>query len=135
MSNPNDNPYNATPSNGSSPYGNNQPPAGPNPPQQPYEQAPYGNSPYANSPYDNSPYQNQGGFGVETEEGKKNAKIGLITGIIGIFFFSLILGLVSLHYGKKANATGGNGKPAIILGTIDLVIAVISGIAILMSRH
>lgn len=124
MSNQNENPYNSSPSNGSNPYGN-----------KPYDNSAPSQGPYSQSPYEQSPYQNQGGYGIETEEGKKNAKIGLITGIIGIFFFSLILGIVSLYYGKKANATGGNGKPAIILGTIDLVIAVISAIVLINARR
>lgn len=136
MSTPENNPYRA-----SSPYGNtpsnsdNTPPAPPVPPapSSPYENSPYsGGQPNASayensSPYAQAPYAQGGvpGNGVETEEGKKNAKIGLISGIVGIFFFGLILGLVALHFGKKANATGGNGKPAIILGIVDLSLWVV----------
>lgn len=99
----------------------------PAPPTQPV--APYGGQPqYQNDPYQNAPYQNQQPYNnapygytpAVNPEGKSKADYALIFGIVGIFFFSLIFGILALVYAKKAEELGADAKVGKILGWVDI---------------
>lgn len=74
-----------------------------------------------------------GYVGGSSADGQSKAKTALICGIIGIFFFGIILGPIAIVQAKKAEAmgvkaTGGKvlGWIAAIFGLIALVLAIMN---------
>ncbi|THA26691.1 DUF4190 domain-containing protein [Streptomyces sp. RKND-216] len=76
------------------------------------------------------------GFSAKTSasDGRGLAIGGLVCGIVGVFFGSLILGPVALILGLVAHrkAASGMAKAAIVLGVVDIVVAIVA-IAVLSS--
>ena len=92
--------------------------------QQGYQPPPY--VPPVQQSYYNQPYQQQQPYyGLPLPHpGDSAASASLVCGIIGIFFFGLILGIIALVQGAKAKKlgyTGGKATAGIVLGVIDLV--------------
>ncbi|MGY0023847.1 DUF4190 domain-containing protein [Streptomyces sp. cg35] len=58
------------------------------------------------------------------------AVAGLVCGIVGLFFLSVVLGPLAIIFGalavrQKAAGGGGMAKAAIILGIIDLILFIV----------
>ena len=82
--------------------------------QQPYQQQPNG---YGTQYVQNSPVQLQGG---------RDAQTALICGIVGLFFFGIVLGPIAI---VKASAAERNNVPATagkVLGWISTIFGVLS---------
>lgn len=77
------------------------------------------------------------GYSAKTSasDGKGMAIGGLVCGIVGVFIGSLILGPVALILGLVAHRKTASGlaKAAIILGVVDIIIAIIA-ISVLSSN-
>lgn len=63
--------------------------------------------------YGNYPPAQRGG--VYVNEGAKLAKQSWILGLIGLFFFGIILGSIGLHKGLKAKGLGADATLGIVL--------------------
>ncbi|MEV1019045.1 DUF4190 domain-containing protein [Streptomyces sp. NPDC050264] len=56
---------------------------------------------------------------------------GLVCGIVGLFFLGIVLGPLAIIFGalalrqKAANGGGGMAKAGLILGIIDLILAIV----------
>lgn len=125
------NPYSSNPSAGAGyPSVPPTPPAGPT---QGYPQQGYGQTGYDGSAY---PVQTQGApYGytpVVNPEGKSKADYALIFGIVGIFFFSLVFGILALVYAKKAEELGADAKAGKILGWVDIGISILGFLWLLL---
>ncbi|MBC9704247.1 MAG: DUF4190 domain-containing protein [Enterococcus sp.] len=76
--------------------------------------------------YSQPQFNQQYGQPTVLMEAKKKADLALVLSIVGLFFFSLILGFVSLYLVKQSEDMGGEAKGAKILGWIDVGIGVLS---------
>jgi hypothetical protein len=106
------NPYQQAPVQGAYP---------PAPPTQPV--APYGQPQYNNDPYQGQQVYNAAPYGyvaAVNPEAKSKADYAMVFGLIGIFFFSLIFGILALVYAKKAEELGADAKVGKILGWVDI---------------
>lgn len=102
---------------------------------QPQQNGAYGQVPqnYAQNPDPQSQYgvpqnyaQQNPGYMTEPTEGKTAANTSLVLGIVGIFFFSLIFGMIALHYANKAEKLGENATAGRVLGWVDIGIGIFS---------
>lgn len=87
------------------------------------------------NPYQNTPYQSQPPFGYAPNvhpEAKSKADYAMIFGVIGIFFFSLVFGILALVYAKKAEEMGADAKVGKILGWVDIGLSVFGFLWLLM---
>jgi len=64
-------------------------------------------------------------FSRKVEEQSDYNKAGLITGIVGLFIFPLIFGIVSLILGAVAKGKGEKKNGAIIIGIVDILVGLI----------
>jgi len=115
----------------------NQPAPGAYPPAPPTARGTGYNQPqgYGQDHYQNSPYQSQPAYGYVPNvhpEAKSKADYAMIFGVIGIFFFSLVFGILALVYAKKAEEMGADAKIGKILGWVDIGISVLSFLWLLL---
>ena len=124
-------PYQQAPPQYGQPYQQAPPqygqPGQPVPPQygQPGQQAPpqYGQPGQQVPPQYGQPYQ-QNYYAGQKHPADGTATAALVCGIIGLFIFGLILGIIAIVQGsraKKLGYPGGKATAGIVLGIIDIV--------------
>lgn len=114
-------PYGAgNPANQGSPYAHPQQGGYPQPSGQYYgpnagNQAPYGYAP------------------VISPEAKSKAEYSMVFGLIGLFFLSLVFGILAIVYAKKAEEMGADARVGKILGWVDIAIGAVGTLWVLFS--
>lgn len=61
---------------------------------------------------------------IQRVQGAKFRKISIITSVIGLFILGIPLGIAAFIYARKAEAHGVKATPWLVLGIVDIVIAI-----------
>lgn len=100
----------------------------PQPPPAPTDH--YGNTYYAPQPW--QPSQPGGAMPWphpterQSQDAARDAQVAMVLGIVGLFFLSIVLGPLAVHFATRARRKGDRALPGLVLGWIALAVGILT---------